>query len=130
MGCLGSTLLFAGEKLPPQCGQQRRRLLPTQIETLGYGKTAGVLLDSIESAHHFDHYARDFGSGLFLLDDLSSHVRPTPGARDLVAGDHAIVPTVGVSQQNLPVVFRKYFGPSRPRCKVKRAASGLACWRR
>jgi hypothetical protein len=34
-------------------------------------------------------------------------VRPAPGACDLVAGYHAVVPAVGIGQQDLPVIFQK-----------------------
>src|SRR5258708_31555413 len=81
---LGQQLLLPGEELVLQRGQHRHRLLPAQLETLCYGEISGLFLDRIKSTHHFDRFPRDLGSGLFRLDDLSSGVRPAPGACDLV----------------------------------------------
>jgi hypothetical protein len=78
-----------------------------QRESLPWVVTTSLFLDHIESPHHLDKLPRCLGSTLFRLDDLSSRVRPTPGARDFVAGHHAVVATVG---EWLPIRQTKWGG--------------------
>jgi hypothetical protein len=78
-----------------------------QFEPFYNGSVPCLFFDRVKSTHHLDRLARDFGSGLFRFDHFATQVCPAARTRDLVAGHHAVVPAVGVSQQNLPVILQK-----------------------
>ena len=66
-----------------------------------------LLFHRVKSTHQLDRFPRDLGSGLFRVDHLSSHVRPTSCARDLVARNDAVVAAVSVCKKNLPIILQK-----------------------
>ena len=108
---MGSNCSFQAKKLFAQLGQQRRRLLLTQLQALFHGSIFALPLDRIERTHPLYRFPRDLRSGLLRIDHFSSHVRPTSGARDLVAGHHTVVAAVGVGKQNLMIILQKILRP-------------------
>ena len=84
-------LLLPGKQPILQLRQQRRGLLTTQFQALCDGGILALPLDSIERTHPLDRLPGDLGSGLLRLDDLSFHMRPTPGARDRIADHNPVV---------------------------------------
>ncbi len=113
-------LLFPSEEFILQVSQHRRRVGLAQFQPCIRGQVFAAVFHGIQRTHQLDRIPRDLGSRLLGLYNLSARVRPAPGARDLVAGDHAVVAAIAIGQQDLPVIFlRKYFGPSRPRFSVK-----------
>jgi len=80
-GMPGQQLFLPGKHSQAELGEQRRCLVLAYLATLVSGRILSLALDGIERANTFDSLTRDFRCGLLRIDELSSKMSPTAGAR-------------------------------------------------